>query len=88
MRALRCPTPAAQVPVTLIYGAHDWMDPAAGAAVAAKLDALRRRAVPSDHAVEVVRDSGHVSAGCFARALRPAGRPAPTRLADAPRCPP
>ena len=70
-------TPAAQVPVTFIYGESDWMNPAAGAAVAAKLDALRRRAVPSDHAVELVRDSGHVSelAALCARCARPPSAP-------------
>jgi hypothetical protein len=35
------------------------MDPRAGQALAAELDAKRRRACASDHAVEVVGDSGH-----------------------------
>lgn len=42
----RAPTNATpQVPVTLIYGEHDWMNPAAGAALAAKLDLVRPRKV-------------------------------------------
>eukprot|EP00879_Flechtneria_rotunda_P006913 GHRR01007260.1.p1 GENE.GHRR01007260.1~~GHRR01007260.1.p1 ORF type:complete len:413 (+),score=123.85 GHRR01007260.1:218-1456(+) len=48
-----------KVPVTFIYGEHDWMNPAAGVAAANKLDQLRPRKVSSDHVVEVVPDSGH-----------------------------
>jgi hypothetical protein len=35
------------------------MNPAAGRALAARLDGLRERSCPSDHHVEVVRDAGH-----------------------------
>ncbi|KAF8057920.1 1-acylglycerol-3-phosphate O-acyltransferase [Scenedesmus sp. PABB004] len=48
-----------EVPVSFIYGEHDWMNPAAGQAVADALDAARRRTVPSDHRVDVLPDSGH-----------------------------
>eukprot|EP00878_Enallax_costatus_P023828 GHUV01025380.1.p1 GENE.GHUV01025380.1~~GHUV01025380.1.p1 ORF type:complete len:414 (+),score=72.62 GHUV01025380.1:55-1296(+) len=48
-----------KVPVTFIYGEHDWMNPAAGAEVAQQLDKVRAKKVASDHAVEVVPDSGH-----------------------------
>eukprot|EP00882_Tetradesmus_deserticola_P007407 GHRQ01007804.1.p1 GENE.GHRQ01007804.1~~GHRQ01007804.1.p1 ORF type:complete len:467 (+),score=186.71 GHRQ01007804.1:110-1510(+) len=48
-----------KVPVTIIYGEHDWMQPAAGQALAAKLDQIRPRKVASDHRVEIVPDSGH-----------------------------
>ncbi|KAF6266374.1 Alpha/Beta hydrolase protein [Scenedesmus sp. NREL 46B-D3] len=48
-----------KVPVTVIYGEHDWMQPAAGQALAAKLDQIRPRKVASDHRVEIVPDSGH-----------------------------
>jgi hypothetical protein len=34
-----------QVPVTFIYGEHDWMNPAAGVAVAEILDRIRERKV-------------------------------------------
>lgn len=34
-----------QVPVTFIYGAEDWMNPAAGVAVAQILDKIRERKV-------------------------------------------
>lgn len=48
-----------KVPVTFIYGEHDWMNPAAGVAVAEILDKVRERKVASDHKVEVVPNSGH-----------------------------
>lgn len=41
-----------KVPVTIIYGEHDWMNPAAGQAVAQKLDQIRPRKVG---ALEVLR---------------------------------
>lgn len=34
-----------KVPVTFIYGEHDWMNPAAGAAVAQQLDKVRAKKV-------------------------------------------
>jgi hypothetical protein len=34
-----------QVPVTFIYGEHDWMNPATGVAVAEILDKIRERKV-------------------------------------------
>lgn len=52
-----------QVPVTFIYGEHDWMNPAAGVTVAERLDAIRARKTTSDHKVELVPNSGHVSGG-------------------------
>lgn len=48
-----------RVPVTFIYGEHDWMNPAAGKALAKELDEKRQRQVPTDHEVEVIPDAGH-----------------------------
>lgn len=39
------PDLSAQVPVTFVYGEHDWMNPAAGVAVAEILDKVRERKV-------------------------------------------
>lgn len=47
------------VPVSFIYGAHDWMDPSNATALAVELDRVRPRAVPSDHAVEIIPEAGH-----------------------------
>ncbi|KAI8474553.1 MAG: Alpha/Beta hydrolase protein [Monoraphidium minutum] len=47
------------VPVTFIYGEHDWMNPANAVALSAELDRVRPRAVESDHAVEIIPDAGH-----------------------------
>jgi hypothetical protein len=43
-----------QVPVTFIYGEHDWMNPAAGVAVAELLDKIRERKVRTRGAFSVV----------------------------------
>ncbi|GBG00298.1 1-acylglycerol-3-phosphate O-acyltransferase-like [Raphidocelis subcapitata] len=51
--------PAAFPPVSFIYGEHDWMDPRNAVALAAELDKARPRAVPSDHDVQIIPDSGH-----------------------------
>jgi hypothetical protein len=46
---------AVQVPVTFIYGEHDWMNPSAGVAVAEILDKVRERKVRVSAAVGVGR---------------------------------
>lgn len=47
------------VPVTFVYGEHDWMQPSNAVALAQELDRVRPRSVPSDHAVEIIPDAGH-----------------------------
>lgn len=43
-----------QVPVTFIYGEHDWMNPAAGVEVAEILDKVRERKVGGQPEMQVL----------------------------------
>ncbi len=48
-----------QVPVTFIYGEHDWMNPAAALQVCQEVRQERPPSMPSDLHVEVIPDAGH-----------------------------
>lgn len=57
-----------QVPVTFIYGEHDWMNPAAGVAVAEVLDKIRERKV-SKTLIQCLLGVGEVFGTCIGVAV-------------------
>ena len=48
-----------QVPITFIYGDHDWMDPKAAKRVVDTLAKSRDPSVPSDHDIVFTPNAGH-----------------------------
>lgn len=48
-----------QVPVTFIYGDHDWMDPKAAARVVESLSGQREALVASDLKILTTPNAGH-----------------------------
>lgn len=50
--------------MTIIYGEHDWMNPAAGAAVAEILDGIRERKVGGGRSFVFARVPVHIGKRC------------------------